>query len=472
MRSARKAALRAPHVPTPSVPTGTPGGICTVASSASNPPSGELASGTPEHRAAGECAAIAPGQVRRAAGARDDHLEAARARALRPRRRRVRRAMRRAHRDLARHAELGEHVRRLFHDRAVRLAAHHDPDPCARFTAMSFILSAPMPALPQSARGSHRVPGRDVAAASPAAAPTADSIARYARVARLLDVAPRAPRRTPRARRAITHASPSRRVAACTTCTPSPSIASSADDRAARPRRARGTLRSTSATATAAPGRRVHGGRVERARGRALEQREQRAADERQHHLRLRIAEAHVEFHHRGAVRAQHQPAVQQRRGTACRARAMRAEQRRHDAHPTPRARSRHPPPPAGANAPMPPVFGPLVAIERALEIARRRQQHVAGRRRTPPSPTLPRPPGTPRSPPRARCRRSGRPPGTRRGTAAASASIGVTHTPLPAARPSALITHGGAKRPSAASASAQPTRSARRARSGRRPRP
>src|SRR6185503_15076222 len=59
MAAARWPAFLAPIEPTPTVATGMPGGICTVDSSASNPPRGELATGTPITGRV-ECAAVTP----------------------------------------------------------------------------------------------------------------------------------------------------------------------------------------------------------------------------------------------------------------------------------------------------------------------------------------------------------------------------------------------------------------------------
>ena len=59
MATARWPAFFAPIEPTPTAATGTPGGICTVARSASNPPRGELSSGTPITGSV-EWAAMAP----------------------------------------------------------------------------------------------------------------------------------------------------------------------------------------------------------------------------------------------------------------------------------------------------------------------------------------------------------------------------------------------------------------------------
>ena len=88
----------------------------------------------------------------------------------------------------------------------------------------------------------------------------------------------------------------------------------------------------------------------------------------------------------------------------------------------------------------MPPVFGPGVAVERALEVLRRaaaarRRCRRSGRTATPRARR-----GTPRS-----TTAPGR-PGTRRARSA-SARSSVTTTPLPAASPSSLTTYGGAER-------------------------
>ncbi len=83
----------APALPMASVPTGTPPGICTIDSSESRPCSAALCTGTPSTGST-VCDGDHAGQVRGAAGAGDDHLDAARLRALREFRHPHRRAMR------------------------------------------------------------------------------------------------------------------------------------------------------------------------------------------------------------------------------------------------------------------------------------------------------------------------------------------------------------------------------------------
>ena len=68
------------------------------------------------------------GEVRRHAGAGDDHLDPAVARPARPFRHQLRRPVRRQHLDLGLDAHLGEDVGALLHHRQVRLAADNDPD--------------------------------------------------------------------------------------------------------------------------------------------------------------------------------------------------------------------------------------------------------------------------------------------------------------------------------------------------------
>ena len=78
--AASSAALVAPASPIASVPTGTPAGICTIDSSESRPLSAFDCTGTPSTGSVVFAARHAR-QVRRAAGAGDDHLEPALARA-------------------------------------------------------------------------------------------------------------------------------------------------------------------------------------------------------------------------------------------------------------------------------------------------------------------------------------------------------------------------------------------------------
>ena len=106
--TASRPAFLAPALPMASVPTGTPPGICTIDSSESSPCSAALCTGTPStgtHGVRGDHA----GQVRGAAGAGDDHLDAARLGALRELGHPHRRAVRRHDRLLVRDAEALEH---------------------------------------------------------------------------------------------------------------------------------------------------------------------------------------------------------------------------------------------------------------------------------------------------------------------------------------------------------------------------
>ena len=119
MATASSAALRAPGAPMASVPTGIPAGICTVESSESRPLSAALSMGTPS---TGRIvwAAHTPGQVRGAAGGRDDHLDPARFGLADVLGRFGRRAVRRKHPAFVRNAEIRQHLVGL---------AHHAPSP-------------------------------------------------------------------------------------------------------------------------------------------------------------------------------------------------------------------------------------------------------------------------------------------------------------------------------------------------------
>ncbi len=93
--------------------------------------------------------------------------------------------------------------------------------------------------------------------------------------------------------------------------------------------------------------------------------------------------------------------------------------------------------PGTGANDPMPPVFGPTVTVLRPLEVlcdGEREARTCRRRARTPRSRALRGAPRSRASPPRAAS--SARPAST-------SACVWQTTTPLPAASPSALSTHG-----------------------------
>ena len=131
------------------------------------------------------------------------------------------------------------------------------------------------------------------------------------------------------------------------------------------------------------PRRRADPDRATRARGlqlagsRAHQQRRQIVGDRRQNHLRFRIAEPDIELDDLRAVRSQHQADEQEAAELAALA-AHAFEDRA--------ARSRSSRAPAvaasnselGAYAPMPPVFGPCVAVERALVILGRTERHRA----------------------------------------------------------------------------------------------
>src|SRR6185437_5822705 len=107
MRAASTAALRA--LSTPTVATGTPGGICAIASRASRPSSMLRLdrSGTPI-TGRSVCAATTPGGA-------DEHLQAALARSSRVLGDRTRRAVRRAHLELVADPLLLENVDRRPH---------------------------------------------------------------------------------------------------------------------------------------------------------------------------------------------------------------------------------------------------------------------------------------------------------------------------------------------------------------------
>ena len=136
MRSASAAAFCA--LSTPTAATGTPGGICAIASSASSPSSTLRLerSGTPI-TGRSVCAATDAGQRGREPGAADQHAQAALAGAARVLRDRVRRAVRRAHLELVADAVLVELVERRLHPLAVGLRADEDADDGVSHRAMS-----------------------------------------------------------------------------------------------------------------------------------------------------------------------------------------------------------------------------------------------------------------------------------------------------------------------------------------------
>ena len=93
-----------------------------------------------------------------------------------------------------------------------------------------------------------------------------------------------------------------------------------------------------------------------------------------------------------------------------------------------------------GAHAP---GVGPAVAVAQALEVLGRGQGGQPAGRRTAPAASTRARPAPPRPPPAGRRRRRRAPDSLASMSASASASESVTSTPLPAARPSVLTTHG-----------------------------
>ena len=125
MRTASRPAFLA--LPTATVATGTPPGICTIDSSESRPSSCASGTGTPI-TGSGVIDAVMPGQVRGAAGTGDDHPQAPVGRRPGVLVHHVGRAVRRDDAHLVRHAELGEHVDRGLHHRQIGVAAHDHAD--------------------------------------------------------------------------------------------------------------------------------------------------------------------------------------------------------------------------------------------------------------------------------------------------------------------------------------------------------
>ena len=127
IRAARTAALRA--LSTPTAATGTPGGICVIARSASTPSStdSDERSGTPI-TGRSVCAAATPGQRGGQTRAADQHLEAALARRAAVLGDGVRLPVRRPHVELVRDAPLVELVERALHALAVGLRADEHAD--------------------------------------------------------------------------------------------------------------------------------------------------------------------------------------------------------------------------------------------------------------------------------------------------------------------------------------------------------
>ena len=115
----------APGLPIDTVATGTPGGICTVDSSASSPLSADESIGTPM-TGSGRVRGDDAGEVRGGAGADDEHLDAAAGRLAHEPHHALGRAVRRRHRHLARNLELAQHVDGRLHDRRIGIGAHQD----------------------------------------------------------------------------------------------------------------------------------------------------------------------------------------------------------------------------------------------------------------------------------------------------------------------------------------------------------
>ena len=123
--AARSAAFCAPPMAT--VATGRPGGICTVESSESSPPSVPADSGTPITGSV-VCATTRAGQVRGQPGAGDEHLDALALGVARVAARLFRRAVRRQDAQLGLDAELGERLLGLLHRLEVAVRSHQDAD--------------------------------------------------------------------------------------------------------------------------------------------------------------------------------------------------------------------------------------------------------------------------------------------------------------------------------------------------------
>ena len=173
-RRRSSAALVAPAVPMAKVATGTPAGICTIDSSESMPFERFRLHRHAQHRQRGLRGRHA-GQMRRAAGAGDDDLEAARARAGGVFEQQVRRAMRGDHAHLVRDRQ----ACRAFRRRRC-IVSQSDDEPMMMPTRMplcyspsrlaycppqsNIVAEAPVsPAVraePGTARGRHRHPSR------------------------------------------------------------------------------------------------------------------------------------------------------------------------------------------------------------------------------------------------------------------------------------------------------------------------
>ena len=109
------------------VATGMPGGICTVESSESSPPSVAADSGTPITGSV-VCAATAPARCAAPPGAADEDLDARCPRRRARSRRLLGRAVRRQHAQLRLDAELAERLLRRLHRREVAVRPHQDAD--------------------------------------------------------------------------------------------------------------------------------------------------------------------------------------------------------------------------------------------------------------------------------------------------------------------------------------------------------
>ena len=125
MAAASSAALMAPALPMASVPTGMPAGIWTIDSRLSTPRSAVALHRHAQHRQRGQRRRHAR-QVGRAAGAGDDHLEAAVLGALGVGIEPLGRAVGRNDAGLVRHAERIQRLGGVPHGVPVGLAAHDD----------------------------------------------------------------------------------------------------------------------------------------------------------------------------------------------------------------------------------------------------------------------------------------------------------------------------------------------------------
>ena len=163
-RTASRPALRA--LPTPTVATGTPAGICTIESSESMPSRYFKGTGTPI-TGSGVTAASMPGQVGGAAGAGDDHGQPASGGLAAVGEHLLGHPVRGDDVGLEGDVELGQRLGGRLHHRPVRVGAHHDSDSSALGAASVITHSLSLPRLPSNHAAACRARSRQSSRSSP-----------------------------------------------------------------------------------------------------------------------------------------------------------------------------------------------------------------------------------------------------------------------------------------------------------------